>query len=346
MNGGLKNGFQSGIKSGFIHSTMKSGMKQGIKGNNIQNKLPMTAPDQLVGNKLPWIYMNADYVVNEGTYTTCIDTLDLPNKWVKYGGITSTSQHPYLLNQDITGTWFYDGSSYDKTGISIAMGSNSSSVNRPYPKDGRLENLGRHTYLDFGGVNGNDTNNWLAVISGPGAGDYTKLNLCKINGVATNAITIMMVLRSKMNASKVYYWQEGTTTPGGIKVVTGSNTNRVQSELYGYLSGNIKSSKYESPDMGNEISDWFLYTGKFILKDNYDGIGNEQETYINGRMVHSLVSNTWVVPETTTTFPVNQEMALGSSSTLSPVSNAMDLASFIMLPYWANDMEARRLENY
>ena len=345
MNKGLNNGLNSGVLSGNGKASIKSGLHNGLSnGNTPIGKDKMQDPANLTGEKLPWVYINADWGIHESLYTTIPDMIDLPNKWNKYNGM-STANHPYLLNQAITGTRIIDNTSVSLTATTIAVGTNASgSGNRPYLKKGL--GMGDHCYLDFGGVNSNDTNNWMSTISGPGAANYIKMDQAKHSGVATDSMTVMIVMRSKGTDNKIHFYMDGSTTPGGIEV-SNSTSEKIETDWFGYQADSIKSSKYESCPMANEtVNDWFLYTGMFTLKDYKDGIGNEQMVYINGKWAHSLVSNNWVVPEPTIVFPTNQAWALGTNNPESPSSNGMYLAAFLLLPYWANDSEVKRLENY
>jgi len=338
LGSGLKQGVLQGVKTGASHAPLKSGFVGGVKeANTARDKIQ--DPNLLQGEKLPWIYANADNTVDAGSFTAVMDRMKLPEKWLAYKNI-AIANHPDFEPGagDIDGTFVRTGATYvtDTVNDYVALGSNLSGLNRPYPKLGGL-GLDDHVYLDMGGSSGAATNLWCGPVDGIGlAGDL------QINSIAPESATIMMVMKSRNIAGKTHFWIEDNLQTGGLYFTQPtSNTLRLQ-----WYSANGVSSVYDSAPLPAELNDWILVTIKVTLKQK-TGAGSEQEFYINGKLQHQFVSSNWTTPEATQTWTtVGQSAVIGADSISSPVAAGMYLASFLMLPYWANESEQLRLENY
>lgn len=332
---GLTQGLVQGVKSGTIYAKLQSGLKGGLKEDSA-NKGKIQDPASLSGFKTPWIYANADSALEDGTYTYLPDIADLETKWVATGLVTAAN-FPTITY----------------SGTKVILGSNGSGANRPYIKTGLL---GSHNYLDFGGSSGSSAAPWLSTWLVAGTSGYSRLEYAPINpsGTKTPSITVMMVLKSKEIASKTLFTLDGSTQPGGMIFNTQSvtPTDTLRLIAYGNIAGAIRTSSYDTTNLP-ELNDWVLVTMKMNLLDPnkapQKGLGSEQELYVNGKFQHTLVTNTWGTFSATPTiiFPINQQITIGSNNTTAGTgANGMYLASFLMLPYWANETEQLRLENY
>jgi len=335
---GLSTGLLPGIKSGHARCNLQSGFNGGLT-NGIANNNKIQDPNLLRGSKLPWIYANADNTVDQGSWTGILDRMKLPELWNAYTGLPIANHPDYEPGVgDIDGTFVRTGQSYttDTVNDYIAFGSNLSGTNRPYPRVGG-QGLGDHVYLDHGGSTGTATNLWLGPANSIGLAEDSLLN-----NIAPAAITIMMVMKSKNTAGKTHLWIEDNLTPGGI-FFTQPTTDTLRLQLY---SASGVSSVYESCDLEQELQDWILVTIKCTLKQ-INGPGSEQEFYVNGKKQHQFVSSNWTTPEATQAWTAgSQGLTLGGAGTSTPVANGMYFASFLLLPYWANESEQLRLENY
>ena len=335
---GLATGLLSGLKSGHAKCNMQSGYNGGLS-NGIANNNKIQDPNLLRGAKLPWIYANADNTVDQGNWTGILDRMKLPELWNAYTGLPIASHPDWEPSTgNIDGTFVRTGLPYvtDTVNDYIAFGSNFSATNRPYPRVGG-QGLGDHVYLDHGGSSGTATNLWLGPANGLGSAEDSLLN-----NIAPTALTIMMVMKSKNTAGKTHFWLEDNLTPGGI-FFTQPTTDKLRLQLY---SASGVSSVYESCDLEQDLQDWILVTIKCTLKQ-INGPGSEQEFYVNGKKQHEFVSSNWTTPEATQAWTAgSQGLTLGGAGTSTPVANGMYFASFLLLPYWANESEQLRLENY
>lgn len=336
---GFNQGILQGVKTGGGMSSMRTGFKSGFTDGNGNND-KVQDPALLTGEKLPWIYANADNTIDVGNATLIVDTLNLPDKWLEYKGI-ATANHPdyaasaLFLNGN---TFSRTGKAWDKGAAWISFGTTLSTTNRAYPRIGG-QGLGDHVYLDFGGSTGTATGHWMAPISSNGTADD-----CFLNQTGTDSFTVIMVMKSKNTSGKYHFAFEGPTVPGGYEL-TQLTSDSLQSKLYGNQSGAIRSSTYNTIDDVIDLQDWILVTVKCTLRQK-NGEGSEQDLYINGKRQHVFSASTWTTPEVTTTFPVAQALTIGVANTSSPNANGMYFASFLLLPYWANESEQLRLENY
>ena len=320
---GFNQGILQGVKTGFGMSKMRTGFGSGFTdGTTYLDKLQ--DPNLLRGEKLPWIYANADNTVDAGSFTAVLDRMKLPELWLAYKNIAIANHPDYEPSSGgIDGTFVRTGLPYvtDTVNDYVALGSTFSATNRPFPKKGGL-GLGDHVYLDLGGSSGTSTNIWLSPVDGIGsAGDF------QLNSIAPESITIMMVMRSKNTAGKTHLWIEDSIKTGGL-YFTQPTVNTLQLQFY---SASGVSSTYVSSDLRTELNDWILVTIKCTLKQK-TGSGSEQEFYVNSKLQHQFVASNWTIPEITQTWTTTaQTINIGGDSISSPVANGMYLASFLVL---------------
>jgi hypothetical protein len=341
LGSGLRQGNLQGVKTGIGHAPLRTGFVGGVSDANFARD-KIQDPALLHGEKLPWIYINADYTIDAGNSTLIIDPLNLPDKWLAYKGI-ATANHPDYpaTSADLNGEIFSrTGEAWNAGAAWVSAGSGLSTTNRPYPRVGG-QNLGDHVYLDFGGSAGNlaGATNWLSPISAVGGSGF-----CYLNITGTDSFTVIMVMKSKNTTGKYHFALEGPGLPGGYELKQQSETS-LQSTLYGNEPGLIRTSNYNTISNLTDLQDWCLITVKCTVKQK-NGQGSEQELYVNGKYQHTLSSTTWTTPEAVTTFPASQDLTIGVDDIASPSANGMYFAAFLMLPYWANESEQLRLENY
>jgi hypothetical protein len=89
---GLKQGVLQGVKTGIGHAPLRTGFVGGVSNANFARD-KIQDPALLTGEKLPWMYANADNTIDTGTTTVIVDTFDLPDKWLAYKGI-AVANHP------------------------------------------------------------------------------------------------------------------------------------------------------------------------------------------------------------------------------------------------------------
>lgn len=338
LHKGFAQGVLHGVKTGYGMSAFRSGLRGGIT-DGIANHDKIQDPNLLRGSKLPWIYANADNTVDTGNFTAVLDRMKLPELWNQYTGLAIANHPDWEPGAGaIDGTFSRTGLPYvtDTVNDYVALGTFTSTLNRAYPFVGG-QGLGDHVYLDLGGANGTATGHWFAPVNGIGvAEDSLLLN------IAPSALTIMMVMKSKNTAGKTHFWIEDNITSGGL-YFTQPTDNTLRLQLY---SASGISSVYDSSDLRQELQDWILVTIKCTLKQ-INGPGSEQMFFVNGKPQHQFVSSNWTTPESTQAWQASsQGLAVGVDSISSPNANGMYFASLLVLPYWANESEQLRLENY
>jgi hypothetical protein len=339
LGSGLRQGNLQGVKTGLGHASLKTGFVGGVSNANFARD-KIQDPALLQGDKLPWIYANADWTIDTGNSTVIVDPLNLPDRWLAYKNI-ATANHPDYQGSAL----FLNGEIFSRTGKAwdggaawISLGTSVSATNRAYPRIGD-QGLGDHVYLDMGGSTGTATGHWLSpIVSNGTSGD------CNLYLAATDSFTMMMVMKSKNTTGKYHFALEGPSVPGGYEL-TQLTEKSLQSKLYGNQAGAIRNSTYNTIGDLPELQDWILVTVKCTLRQK-NGPGSEQAVYINGKYQHTFSASTWTTPEVTTTFPTTQELTIGTANISAPSANSMYFASFILLPYWANESEQLRLENY
>ena len=336
---GFAQGILHGVKTGAGMAELRTGFNGGVT-NGIAYSDKIQDPNLLRGEKLPWIYANADNTVDAGSTTAVMDRMKLPELWNQYRGLTLASHPSYDVNSSglIDGTFSRTGKPYvtDTVNDYIMLGTSISSLNRAYPFVGG-QGLGDHVYLDMGGQGGTATNHWLAPINSLGT-----LEDSLFSNIDPESLTIMMVMKSKNTVGKTHFLIEDTLTPGGL-FFTQPTADTLRLQLY---SASGVSSTYESVNLKTELNDWILVTIKCTLKQK-NGAGSEQIFYVNGKPQHTFVASTWTTPEATPAWSVGaQGIAVGVNSLSSLSANSMWFASLLVLPYWANETEQLQLENY
>ena len=336
---GFAQGILQGVKSGHAMGNLRTGYAGGLT-DGTANMDKIQDPNLLRGAKLPWIYANADNTVNIGSSTAVLDRMKLPELWNSYTGISAASHPTYNVNSagQIDGTFSRTGLPYvtDTVNDYIALGTSISTLNRAYPKVGG-QGLGDHVYLDMGGSGGTATGHWLSPIISIGTAQDSLFT-----SIDPQALTIIMVMKSKLTAGKTHFWVEDNLTAGGI-YFTQQTSDTLRLQLY---SASGVSSVYDSCDLEQELQDWILVTIKCTLKQT-NGAGSEQIFYVNGKPQHNFVSSNWTTPESTQAWSAaGQGIAIGVNSISTPSANGMYFASLLVLPYWANESEQLRLENY
>lgn len=335
---GFAQGILQGVKSGNAHGDMKTGFHGGLTDGTANNN-KIQDPNLLQGAKLPWIYANADNTVDTGNFTAVLDRMKLPELWNKYTGLPLANHPDWEPSAGgIDGTFVRTSKPYvtDTVNDYVAFGTSVSATNRAYPFVGG-QDLGDHVYLDLGGQSGISTGHWFAPVNGIGVAEDSLLN-----NIAPVALTIMMVMKSKNIVGKTHFWIEDSITSGGI-IFSQPEANNLSLQLY---SASGVSSAYASCKLDQELQDWILVTIKCTLKQ-INGPGSEQAFYVNGKQQHQFISSNWTTPETTQAWQAtSQGLAIGVNSVSTPNANGMYFASLLMLPYWANESEQLRLENY
>ena len=335
---GFTQGILQGVKSGHAMGNQRTGFSGGLT-DGTANMDKIQDPNLLRGAKLPWIYANADNSVDVGNFTAVLDRMKLPELWNSYTGLAIANHPDWEPGTGvIDGTFTRTGRSYvtDTVNDYVALGTFGSTTNRAYPRVGG-QGLGDHVYLDLGGSTGTAAGHWFGPVNGNGVPEDSLL----LN-IAPTALTIMMVMKSKNTAGKTHFWIEDNITAGGI-YFTQPTTNTLRLQLY---SASGVSSVYQSCNLEQELQDWILVTIKCTLKQ-INGQGSEQMFFVNGKPQHEFVSSNWTTPEATTAWSAtSQGMLVGAQNVSSPDANSMYFASLLVLPYWANESEQLRLENY
>lgn len=160
-----------------------------------------------------------------------------------------------------------------------------------------------------------------------------------------SAVTTIMVVKLKSAPTKAVFTIDDTTTPGGLNLTIEDAQNRVSSTFYGGQPGSVTNSKFETFKASGEMSDWMIITSKVRLGQP-QGAGSEQEMYVNGNLQKKFVSSTFNV--ITTTFNSSQNIIVGNDNSIlsGTKGDGIKLGGIIVLPYWANETEQIRLENY
>lgn len=160
-----------------------------------------------------------------------------------------------------------------------------------------------------------------------------------------NAVTTIMVVQLKGQASKAVFTIDDTTTPGGLNVTIEDTNNKLSSTFYGGQPGSVTNSKFETYKPSGEAWEWMIITSKVRL-DQPQGAGSEQELYINGNLQKKFVSSTFNV--ITKAFNSAQNIIVGNDNSIlsGTKGNGIKLGGIVVLPYWANECEQIRIENY
>ena len=170
----------------------------------------------------------------------------------------------------------------------------------------------------------------------------TPIPTINLNGY--NALTTIMVVKLKGLANKAIFTIEDTTSPGGLNLTIEDTSNRVSSTFYGGQPGSVTNSEFETFKPSGEMWEWIIITSKVRLGQP-QGVGSEQEMYVNGNLQKKFVSSTFNV--ITTTFNSSQNIIIGNDSIISGTKgDGIKLGGIVVLPYWANETEQIRIENY
>ena len=158
-------------------------------------------------------------------------------------------------------------------------------------------------------------------------------------------VTTIMVVKLKGQASKAVFTIDDTTTPGGLNLTIEDTENRVSSTFRGGQAGSVTSSKFETYKASGEMWDWMIITSKVRLAQP-QGAGSEQELYINGNLQKKFVSSNFNV--VTTAFNTSQNIIVGNDNSIlsGTKGDGIKLGGIVVLPYWANETEQIRIENY
>ena len=339
---GLQLGNKQGVLSGNQNGNIKSGLKSGLK-ENVTNKDKIQFPETLAVNKLPWFYINADtncYSPVNNNNSFVVDSLHVRERLFKSGKITNINAHPTIINnQDLE-----DGKGLIPREIMFAS-NGSASGNRPWLKDGEQFGLNNHKILDFGGINGTSTlpffSNWDRTT--PGA--WTNAMLGGVSGgITTHSITVMGVMKRKDVVDKSHFYLDGVLTAGGFDIKNSNPYTSFDFNFYGNNNGSGNTRTSGKRTRLNDLNDWFIFTMKATMKQQ-KGTGSETECFINGRKLTFQSINNWTTPEVIQSFQ-NKVFVAGGTNTLSANGNSMYLAQFLLFPYWLNESEQLRIENY
>lgn len=160
-----------------------------------------------------------------------------------------------------------------------------------------------------------------------------------------NSITTIMVVKLKSIAARAIFTIDDTTTPGGLNLTIEDTENRVSSTFRGGQAGSVTNSKFETYKSSAEMGDWMIITSKVRLSQP-QGAGSEQELYINGNLQKKFVSSNFNV--VTTSFVGGQNIIVGNDNSIlaGTKGDGIKLGGIVVLPYWANETEQIRIENY
>lgn len=160
-----------------------------------------------------------------------------------------------------------------------------------------------------------------------------------------SALTTIMVVKLKGQPTKGIFTIDDTITPGGLNLTIEDTQNRVSSTFRGGQAGSVTSSKFETYKASGEMSDWMIITSKVRLGQP-QGEGSEQELYINGNLQKKFVASNFNV--ITTAFASSQNIIVGNDNSIlsGTKGDGIKLGGIVVLPYWANETEQIRIENY
>jgi hypothetical protein len=164
-----------------------------------------------------------------------------------------------------------------------------------------------------------------------------------LNFSGDSEISLMMVVNLKAIANQIFYISNNIT-PGGIDLSTSDTSRTIRSIYYGGQPGSITNSQYDTFASQVERQDWMILTAKYQLNLS-QGVGSEQEVYINGTLKKQLFTSNFNI--VTTAMTAAQTFIVGNTSTTSGTRGAgIHLGAFLLFDYWINESEQLRLENY
>jgi hypothetical protein len=172
-----------------------------------------------------------------------------------------------------------------------------------------------------------------------------------------SAVTMIMVVKLKKIAARAIFTIDDMITPGGLNVDILNTSNTIQTTFYGGQPGSVTNSVYNSIQPTSEMEEWMILTVKVRLQEPAIkptgtprlGPGSEQETYINGILQKKFISTSPYTNNTTTpVFVSGQNIIVGNDNSILSGSkgNGIRLGGIVVLPYFANESEQIRLENY
>ena len=156
--------------------------------------------------------------------------------------------------------------------------------------------------------------------------------------------SVMMVI--KIDPATGYILQvQDLLSPGGLVLQVTDTNQTIRSTFYGGQGGSLTTSVYETAGISQaERQDWMILTAKYQLNLS-QGVGSEQEVYINGTLKKQLVSSNFNI--VTTTMAATSTFVIGNDrESLGSQGGNIHLGAFLMTDYWLNESEQLRLENY
>ena len=156
-------------------------------------------------------------------------------------------------------------------------------------------------------------------------------------------VSVMMVVKLRANASQLFYISD-TITPGSVDLSMSDANRTIRSIYYGGQPGSITNSQYDTFASQAEREDWMILTAKYQLNLS-QGVGSEQEVYINGTLKKQLFTSNFNI--VTAAMTAAQTFIVGNTSITSGTRGlSMQLGAFLLFDYWLNESEQLRLENY
>ena len=164
-----------------------------------------------------------------------------------------------------------------------------------------------------------------------------------LNFSGDSEISVMMVVNLKAIAAQIFYISD-TITPCSVDLSTSDTSRTIRSIYYGGQPGSITNSQYNTFASQAEREDWMILTAKYQLNLS-QGVGSEQEVYINGTLKKQLFTSNFNI--VTAAMTAAQTFIVGNTSITSGTRGAgIHLGSFLLFDYWLNESEQLRLENY
>ena len=210
--------------------------------------------------------------------------------------------------------------------------SNGSAISRPIPYPNVL---GGKTILKYdGSASVMEAQN---IISAKSA--FTIMCMIKLNGTGSLSI----IDSNQITAGAIYVY-----TPA-----SGASTLQIRSRLYSASStGTVYTSDIGPTNASTtantpaEFHDYMLLTCKYRLNQP-GGPGSEQEIYINGRQHQILFgADNFVGNNAAPTFSI-PTLGIGNNpSTQNSLSQGFELGMALVLPYWIDNGEQEKIENY
>lgn len=306
MSSGLAGGVHQGYKTGFGFSKIESGFKKGLL-NGIRKHDKVQDPIALLGSKEPAVFWLADYC-ETGTSAPFWYNDPTPN-----GAVT--------LLYNLAGARIYP----DTAGSpAITVGSNP-------------------TYRYPGVINGKayiDMNSASDVIYSASTSNKSEMTLVMVVRLSNNIDNQILFSRVSSNAAN---------TIGDVRVFS-MGGNRVRVQMYGNPTSTLSVYDTYAPDLSGVVEGkgWCILTVKLRLSQPY-GNGSEVEIHVNGRLNMTPITTTFT--GSTSNFANGTNLLFGNgpvASSLTGISSGggSNIASGLVLDYWANSSEQIRIENF